>query len=53
MTKKRVLVAMSGGVDSSGAAALLLEQGYDVAGAYIHMHDYGAAQQDAADASAL
>ena len=50
MTKQRVLVAMSGGVDSAGAAVLLQEQGYEAAGAYLHMHDYGAAEQDADDA---
>ena len=50
MIHSQILVAMSGGVDSAGAAVLLQEQGYQVAGAYIHMHDYGAAEQDAADA---
>lgn len=39
MTRPRVLVAMSGGVDSSVAAALLQEQGYDVVGAWMRMHD--------------
>jgi tRNA-specific 2-thiouridylase len=39
--KGKVLVAMSGGVDSSVAAALLVEQGYDVVGATMKLFCYG------------
>ena len=41
----RVLVAMSGGVDSSVVAALLHEQGHEVTGATLQLYDHGAAVQ--------
>lgn len=41
MKKERVLVAMSGGVDSSVAAGMLVEQGYDVVGATMKLFCHG------------
>jgi len=37
--KTKILVAMSGGVDSSVAAAILVNQGYDVTGAFMVNYD--------------
>lgn len=38
----RIVVAMSGGVDSSVAAALMVEAGYDVVGITLQLYDQGA-----------
>lgn len=38
--RERIVVAMSGGVDSSVAAAWLVDRGYDVVGVTLHLWDY-------------
>jgi tRNA-uridine 2-sulfurtransferase len=43
-SQTRVVVAMSGGVDSSVVAALLAREGYDVVGITLQLYDHGAAQ---------
>ena len=40
-SKHRIVVAMSGGVDSSVTAALLVEAGFDVVGLTMQLYDYG------------
>jgi tRNA-specific 2-thiouridylase len=43
----RIVVAMSGGVDSSVTAALLVEAGYDVVGMTLQLYDHGASPKKA------
>ncbi len=40
---QRIVVAMSGGVDSSVVAGLLAREGYDVVGITLQLYDHGAA----------
>src|SRR5487761_1958115 len=58
----RIVVAMSGGVDSSVTAALLAEEGYEVIGVTLQLYDHGEARgragaccagQDVRDAARL
>ena len=46
MTRRKAVVAMSGGVDSSVAAALLVDQGYDVTGIMLKLWRGEAANTD-------
>ena len=59
MSKQKIIVGMSGGVDSSVAALLLLQQGYDVEGLFMKNweedddEDYCAAAVDLEDAASV
>lgn len=54
MEQKKVLIGMSGGVDSSVAACLMLKQGFSCAGATMRLHDFACGgADDTADAGAV
>ena len=54
MIKKKALIGMSGGVDSSVAAVLMLRQQFECAGGTMRLHDFGCGgNSDAMDAKAV
>ena len=54
MQKKKALIGMSGGVDSSVAAWMMLQQEFDCAGGTMRLHDFGCGgNQDVLDAQAV
>ncbi len=53
MTKQKVVIGLSGGVDSSVAAALLLLQGYEVEGVYLECYNEPGCRTDQDKADAL
>ena len=46
MEKKKALIGMSGGVDSSVAAFLMLQSGFDCTGGTMRLHDFGCGGSD-------
>ena len=54
MKKEKALIGMSGGVDSSVAAWLTMQQGFDCAGGTMRLHNFGCGgEQDTMDAQAV